>query len=543
MTTPRTLLITLALTTLGVGACGSIPNPALLGDESSTGSSGESATTQTAETSESTTAMTDTGTDTSDTGTDTSDTDTESDSGETEGDCPLGTLDCPCDVGESCEPELVCEAGVCKPDPLCGNGMVEGNELCDDGNNEDSDGCEASCSPTRIAQITAGGSHTCVLTESGDVICWGNNANGQLGYGHVQPVGDNEPPGVYGPLPLAEPATAISAGHAHTCAVLDSGRVTCWGANPDGRLGLGHINTIGDNEDIDAIVPLDFGDAIESVTAGSDSTCAHSFVGAAYCWGNNNYGQLGRGNMVPVGSNQTVTNANSTAELGAAVSSMRSGSGHACALMNAGGVRCWGRGSSGQLGYGNTLTVGDDELPSSKVPIFTNDDLIALATGGTHTLIIHPNGGSPQVRGWGSNGNGELGSNSSQNHGDGVGPAYAIPTLLGTPAAIAAGGNHSCAIYEDGDVSCWGRSSDGQLGLSTTQNIGDNEYPSSEPALSFAAPAIQIVAGTSHTCVLLENGDVHCWGANSGGQIGLGYVDTIGDDELATDTDPVSLFD
>lgn len=538
MTTPRTRLPTLTLIALGVGACGSIPNPA--GDESSTGTSGESSTTEAAETSDATSESTAA---TTDPALDTSSSDVESDSGETVGDCPLGTLDCPCDLGDSCEPGLVCEAGVCKPDPLCGNEMVEGNELCDDGNDEDGDGCEANCSPTRIAQITAGGSHTCVLTESGDVICWGNNSNGQLGYGHIQPVGDNEPPAVYGTLPLVEPATAISAGSTHTCAVLDSGRVTCWGDNPDGRLGLGHTNNIGDNEDIDAIVPLDFGDPIESVTAGSDSTCAHSIVGAAYCWGNNNYGQLGRGNIVTVGHTQLVTNVNSAAQLGAAVSGMSSGTWHACALMNAGGVRCWGRSNSGQLGYGNTFTVGDDELPSSQNPIFANDDLIALATGGTHTLIIHPNGGSPQVRGWGYNYYGELGSNSSQTHGDGMGPAYAIPDLLGTPAAIAAGANHSCVIYEDGDVSCWGRGSNGQLGLSTTQNIGDDEDPSSEPALSFAAPAIQIVAGTSHTCVLLQNGDVQCWGANTSGQIGLGYVDTIGDDELATDIGPVPLFD
>lgn len=536
MTTPRTQLATLTLTVISVGGCGSTPNPALFGDESSAGTSGASSTTEAIETSDSREATTDPDSETSS-------SDAESDSGETEGDCPLGTLDCPCNVGDACEPGLVCEADVCKPDPLCGNGMVEGTELCDDGNNQDGDGCEASCIPTRVAQVTAGANHTCVLTESGDVICWGNNSNGQLGYGHVQPVGDNEPPGVYGPLPLVEPATVISAGTMHTCAVLESGRVTCWGANPDGRLGLGHTQTIGDNEDIDSIEPLDFGDAIESVRAGNESTCAHSFVGAVYCWGKNNFGQLGRGDVAWVGHNAPVTNANSAAQIGAAVASISSGLYHACALMNSGGVRCWGLSSSGQLGYGSNLAVGDDELPSSKSPIFASDALIALAAGDTHTLIIHPNAGSPQVRGWGSNGNGELGNNSTQNHGDGVGPAYAIANLVGTPAAIAAGGRHSCVIYEDGDVSCWGRGSDGQLGLSTTESIGDNEYPSSEATLSFAAPAVQIAAGDSHTCVLLENGDLHCWGSNSFGQIGLGYVDTIGDDELASEADPVPLFD
>jgi cysteine-rich repeat protein len=535
MTTTRTRLRTLALATLGATSCGYIPNPALVGNESNTGTSGDASTTETAETSESTTATTDSDPDSS--------ADVESNSGETENDCPLGTLDCPCDVGDSCELGLVCEAGVCKPDPLCGNGMVEGNEQCDDGNDESGDGCEANCSPTRVVQITAGGNHTCILTESGDVICWGNNGNGQLGYEHVQPVGDNESPSVYGPVPLLEPATAVSAGHAHTCAVLTSGRVSCWGANSDGRLGLGHTNDIGDNEDIDTIEPLDFGDAIESVKTGSNFTCAHSFVGAGYCWGNNTYGQLGHGTVASVGHVQVATSANSVAQLGAAVSSLSTGSWHACALLSAGGVRCWGRGNAGQLGYGDSATIGDDELPSSKNPLFANDDLIALAVGDTHTLIIHPNGGFPHVRAWGSNNHGQLGSYSNQSHGDGVGPPYAIPDLLGTPAAIAAGGDHSCVIYDDGDVSCWGNSEGGQLGLSTTQNIGDDEHPSSEPALSFAASAIQIVAGFSHTCVLLENGDVHCWGSNSFGQIGLGYVDTIGDDELATDVEPVPLFD
>ncbi|WP_181234164.1 RCC1 domain-containing protein [Enhygromyxa salina] len=466
----------------------------------------------------------------------------ESDTDETQG-CPPGTLDCPCDIGEVCAPGLQCEAGLCEPMPVCGNGIVETGEQCDDGNVGGGDGCEADCSSTRIVQITAGGNHTCVLTDAGDVICWGHNNRGQLGYGHVQPVGDNEAPAVYGVLPLVQSATAIAAGAYHTCAVLASGTVTCWGQNTDGQLGLGHLQDIGDNEDIDTLIPLDFGDSIQSVTAGSSFTCALSVIGGVYCWGGNAYGQLGHGNLSPIGDNEIASNANSFVQVGGAVSSLRAGAHHVCASMVAGGLRCWGHGSSGRLGYGNTNNIGDDELPSAVSLKYGGEVIPVVAAGSSHTVALHPNSGSAQIRGWGSNSYGKLGVGSTVNHGDGVGPLEAIAGVSGTVVTVAASNNQTCALFDDGALGCWGANSAGQLGLGSTQHLGDDELPSSAAKLSFAAPVVQIAMGFDHTCVLLDDQDVHCWGSNAYGQLGLEGVDAIGDNELATDADPVPLFD
>jgi alpha-tubulin suppressor-like RCC1 family protein len=97
-------------------------------------------------------------------------------------------------------------------------------------------------------QITAGANHTCVLLDRGAVRCWGENKNGQLGYGHTHDIGDKQLPASAGDVPLGGRAVQISAGGLHTCAVLDTGRLRCWGDNEWGQLGYGHKRNIGDDE-------------------------------------------------------------------------------------------------------------------------------------------------------------------------------------------------------------------------------------------------------------------------------------------------------
>ncbi|WP_052548755.1 DUF4215 domain-containing protein [Enhygromyxa salina] len=523
---------------LGLGAsnCGYVDNLAVSVDDSRPTSSDSSSDESTAyETDESDEPSSTT------TGTEPETSDDESETGDTLG-CPPGTLDCPC-VAETCEPGLQCEAGLCKPLPVCGNGVVETGEQCDDGNIDSGDGCEVDCSSTRIVQLTAGSQHTCILTEVGDVVCWGRNDHGQLGYGHVQFVGDDEPPAVYGVLPLVEPATAISASGTHTCAVLVSGRVTCWGENSDGRLGLGHLNDIGDDEEIDTLVPLDFGDEIEAVAAGFTFTCALSFTGAVYCWGTNTHGELGHGDTIPIGDNEIASSFNSFVQVGGAASNIRAGRYHACVSMSAMGVRCWGLGSQGRLGYGNTNNIGDDEPPSVVSTKYGDETITALAVGYDHTVIVDPNSGSARVRGWGYNYYGQLGVGSTVSHGDGVGPLEATASISGTVVSVAASASQTCALFDDGTLGCWGGNGSGQLGLGSTQHLGDDELPSSAAKLSFTAPVVQVTMGSSHACVLLDNQDVHCWGSNTSGQLGHEGVDAIGDDELATDVGPVPLFE
>jgi len=218
--------------------------------------------------------------------------------------------------------------------------------------------------------ISAGNSHTCAILDTGQVRCWGNGANGRLGYGNTTTIGDNETPGGFGPVDLGagRTAVAISAGNAHTCAILDTGQVRCWGLGTNGRLGYGNTNSIGDNEAPGSVAPVDLGAGRTAVaiSAAGASTCVILDTGQVRCWGSGADGRLGTGNLNDIGDNETPGSV-PPVDLGAGRTAVAIsvGAAHACALLDDGSVRCWGLGLNGQLGYGNTNDIGDNETPGS----------------------------------------------------------------------------------------------------------------------------------------------------------------------------------
>lgn len=107
----------------------------------------------------------------------------------------------------------------------------------------------------RVSDLALGGPHTCAVLETGAVRCWGNNEFGQLGYGHTRDIGDDELPSAAGPVDLGEGAVKLGAGSSHTCAVLDTGTVRCWGNNNFGQLGYSHTHVLGTEE-----TPAEVGD-------------------------------------------------------------------------------------------------------------------------------------------------------------------------------------------------------------------------------------------------------------------------------------------
>ena len=221
-----------------------------------------------------------------------------------------------------------------------------------------------------IAAISAGYEHTCALTDSGGVKCWGRNNYGQLGdgttYRRLKPVD------VVG---LTSGVAAISAGYDHTCAVTDSGGAKCWGYNGSWA-SSGMARPSSRLKPVD-VVGLTSGTA--GISAGFYHTCAVTDTGGAKCWGNNYYGQLGdgtrHGRMKPV----------DVVGLTSGVAAISAGRlYHTCALTTAGGVKCWGYNGFGQIGNG---TIEDSSSPVDVVGLSSG---VAAISAGSSTPAPSP---------------------------------------------------------------------------------------------------------------------------------------------------------
>jgi alpha-tubulin suppressor-like RCC1 family protein len=141
--------------------------------------------------------------------------------------------------------------------------------------------------------LDAGSHHTCAIVGGGDVRCWGEGEDGRLGYGNVDDIGDTETPASVPPVALGGKAVAVSAGGAHTCAVLETGAVRCWGYGNDGQLGYGNGDSIGDTETPASVAPVVLGAKAVAISAGAYHSCALLETGRVRCWGYGAEGSLG----------------------------------------------------------------------------------------------------------------------------------------------------------------------------------------------------------------------------------------------------------
>ena len=446
----------------------------------------------------------------------------------------------------------------------CGDGIldIDNGEICDDGNLEPGDYCGPNCRVEPM--VTVGAEHTCALLDTGRVRCWGAAYVGQLGYGDdTNNVGDNELPAEAGDIDLGGTVFQIDAGNLHTCALMDTGTVRCWGEGTRGRLGYGNQDAVGDNEfpSVAGDVPLP--GLARAVTAGSLHSCALLVNGDITCWGEGDYGRLGYGNTQDIGDDETPENL--TVDVGGPAIKVVAGTHHTCAILETGAVRCWGLGNVGRLGYATGgPPVGDNELPSSagdvQIVDAVNDPpdthVIDIGLGVNHTCAVLNTG---TVRCWGAAVLGPLGYGNSVNIGDDELPFTAgdvdIDGLQREVVQITSGGSSNCVLLKAGelgrpDVRCWGWNDRGQLGLGLPdeldEDIGDNETPAAldNPNLNIVhrfvsvvpdgqdASVIQVAFGQQHVCALIDTHDIRCWGLT--GQARLGYLvleGNIGDDE------------
>lgn len=295
--------------------------------------------------------------------------------------------------------------------------------------------------------------------------------------------------------PPAEPQgdvfVEVSAGNQHSCARRKSGSVMCWGRNTYGQLGNDG------RDDSQAMVAVrGLSDAVE-IDAGGDFSCARRRAGSVVCWGNNQAGQLGdgRGAKVGVWSTHPTAVAGLTDAIDVGV-----GEAFACALRRGGAVVCWGDASNGQLGMSGVRAVAKPQ------PITELASVTSLAVGGRHVCAAVRSG---EVMCWGRNTEGQLGDGKNTSRSN----ARAVLGIRDAKSLIA-GGRHTCALRAGETLSCWGDNRQGQLGL------GRGTEPQRTPKEVNGLPAMRkFVAGDQHSCALLSESDLRCWGDNSEGQI------------------------
>lgn len=382
--------------------------------------------------------------------------------------------------------------------------------------------------PQALVSISAGGDHSCAVVQNGGIHCWGDSWAGQLGYGNIDAIGDDEPPSVAGPVAVGRVVKQVATGSNHTCALLDDGSVRCWGQGSGGRLGYGNTDDVGDNETPASAGVVNVGGRATQIDAGGVHTCALLDTGNVRCWGANPAGELGYGNRDRIGDNETPASVGDV-NVGGTVTQIATGGNHTCALLSTGAVRCWGLAFNGQLGYGNTDNIGDDESPASAGDVDVGGLVAQIDAGGNNTCALLRNG---NVRCWGFGGVGQLGYGNTATIGDDENPSAAGDVQVGGQVnAVSVGGGHNCALLVNGTVRCWGDGGSGRLGYANLDTIGDNETPAAAGDVNLGASALEVSAGRQHTCAVLSNQTFRCWGESSSGQLGYGNTDDVGDDE------------
>lgn len=434
---------------------------------------------------------------------------------------------------------LVAGCGRIGFDPLAAENEVAPDGSTIDASVVDATGPDATVPSAAIrnTRMGAGGSHSCSVQGS-QLSCWGGSGFGQLGYGATTPIGDDETPKSAGTVAVGADVVSVSLGVSHTCAILVGGGLRCWGIGGAGRLGYGNVENLGDDETPASVAIVDVGGKVTQVATGNNHTCALLDTGAVRCWGQNGTAQLGYGHTNNIGDDETPASAGDI-DLGGTAIWVGAGEFHTCALLDTGSVRCWGNALASQLGYGNADTIGDNETPASAGDVPIGGKAVQLSVGTYHNCVLFDTGG---VRCWGFNDHGRLGHGTIISIGATETADTAPLVALDQPVTqIEVGDQHSCALLDSGAVRCWGNALAGRLGYGNTVLIGDDETLAGSVDISLGGTAVELSAGSEHTCALLDTGDVRCWGRGTAGQLGYGNTNNIGDDEVPSSVGVLSL--
>ena len=364
--------------------------------------------------------------------------------------------------------------------------------------------CQAGTCTSCVADVHFGRHFSCVLETTGTIWCAGDDGNGQLGFGVAgsamstrQQVRDGTN------ATLVSDATAVALGNAHACALRAGGAVWCWGSGGEGQLGTG---STGDQY---AAMPVVKADAtpltgVVALALGDESSCALDGAGAVWCWGRDAEGELGDAGSAATSTAAQVPGLTGVAEIAVARR-------HACARTTAGDLWCWGQNNDGQLGDGTTTNQTSPEKVGSAAGIALGQSPYSCALGADGTATC-----------WGSAWRGRIGNGSTNADSPGqfTKPVQVVTAPGGPPLAniaqLAAGGV-SCARLTDGTVDCWGDNVHGQTGTGAGAGV---PVPVAMPDGSPLAGVDRVIVGYAHACVHRTTGEVLCWGRDLDGEMG-----------------------
>ncbi len=348
-----------------------------------------------------------------------------------------------------------------------------------------------------VVQVAAGTTHTCAATRDAYVLCWGSNDKGQIG----ADVG--EAAVTAAAVDIERALVSVAAGEGFTCALDGDGAVYCWGDKEAGQ--TGPRQGLAEPGEPEQIVDIP---AVAQLAVGRAHTCTVGVDGNLLCFGENSTGQLGRLTAEPADPMPEAVEGFA----GVAVQ-VASGGFHTCALDENAAVKCWGSNADGQLGrpteeLASSTTPVEVELGLETGPANGGVRVVQVSSGGKFSCALGDNG---TVACWGRNDDGQLGGDD---------PTLTGPDLvqqLNDVAQIACGRVHACARLKDGTVKCWGRGEEGQLGDGAATT---NPVPTQVLNID---DAVSVTAGyATHSCALLAQGQVRCWGLNDSNQLGNG---------------------
>ncbi|MBL90396.1 MAG: hypothetical protein CMH56_01100 [Myxococcales bacterium] len=362
-----------------------------------------------------------------------------------------------------------------------------------------------------MLSMALGQAGSCALLwqdEDKQVACWGYH--GILGQGPDVTTDSNVPL----VIPNFTDVKYLAAGSYHMCASKIDNTLWCWGINNYGELGNGSNITDYTPQLVSVIE-----DPVEMFTAGRNFTCAVTRADETdaeqkvYCWGQGDWGQLGNGSF----DNSTTAEQVTGLPEGVSLISIEAGEYHVCAMLESNQVYCWG-----WNGHNQCLVSDNTQNQATPVEVYEEDDnnpMQQLALGMHHSCVIEKD---DKVKCWGGNGYGQVDADSNvAQYAQIMSPAgLEDDPVLG----IASGSYHSCAIMMDRTISCWGHNSSGACGS------GEANVQEKQSLMPIVAPAndtqwYRVYGGSSHTCAADSEHQVFCWGSNGYGQLGAGSTE------------------